>query len=791
MRQSDFLHSPGRLQQNHDFFPVHLIGLTQPHGVLLALEGANLTIVQVSDNTTTHLGIAPQALLGQPLLALLELTTSPQPLHHYLETCTEQASYVSVSISTPDGIKNFDGLLHRSNNLIILELEPVGLQTSPQTSQQTSPQLGHQTAADLMVLQNTVQQAIGRLRSIDDATDFLQAAAVEIQALTGYDRVMVYQFDENQAGSVVAEVKPPEEVSYLGLHYPATDIPALVRQLYRRGLRRYIPDLTASPVALVSAEDASVEKTPLDLSYAVLRGVDPCCTVYHQNMNVTGLMVNALVRDDQLWGLISCHHRSAKFLSYAVRSACEVLGQLIAAELASKVDKTELSYLNHLQAIQADFIASIAKAESFEQALIRPEPRLLDMVNAQGAAVCLDQDITLIGQTPPLEAVQDLISWSMAELSPELFHTNCLLQDYPAIAEFKAVASGLVVLKISQLRRYLILWFRPEVLQVVNWAGDPNESIQDIDPDNIDADNAVLCPRTSFEQWQETVQATALPWQPAELTNAIALKNAIVGIVLNKADELAQINLELERSNRELDSFAYAASHDLKEPLRGITNFSNILLKRHSHDLDEVAVKRLKTLVRLAERMDGLIDALLRFSRLGQDKLQYQPTDLNMLVSDIVDDLKTVHDDDASPCQIKIPKPLPVVSADPDLIGEVFRNLFSNALKYTHSSRPEIEVGYLTADEQPKEDCASSSDTWILYVKDDGIGIHERHFQNIFRLFKRLHERDCYGGGAGVGLTIAKKIVERHGGRIWVESKQDEGTTFYFSLSCHTEAKDS
>ncbi|MEM7063967.1 MAG: ATP-binding protein [Cyanobacteria bacterium P01_B01_bin.77] len=777
MRQSDSLHSSGRLQQNHDFFPVHLIGLIQPHGVLLALEGTEFTITQVSDNTAAYLGMRPQVLLGQPLLKLIEPTILSQPLHHYLETCTEHASYVAISITTPNGIKDFDGLVHRRNGSIILELEPISSQTSQQT--------GLQAAAGLMSLQNTVQQTIASLRNIDDVTDFLQAAVTEIQALTDYDRVMVYRFDENQAGSVIAEVKPSEDISYLGLHYPATDIPTLVRQLYQQGLKRYIPDLTAAPVALVNTEDASVETTPLDLSYAILRGVDPCCIDYHQNMNVTGLMVIALVRDNQLWGLLACHHRSAKFLPYSVRSACEVLGQLIAAELASKVDKTELSYLNHLQAIQTDFVASIAKAKNFKQALIHPEPRLLDMVNAQGAAVCLDQDITLIGQTPPLEAVQDLISWSMEELSTELFHTNCLLQDYPAIDDFKTIASGLVVLKISQLRRYLILWFRPEVLQTINWAGNPNESIH-----VIDGDDTFLCPRTSFRQWQETVRATALPWQPVELTNAIALKHAIVGIVLNKADELAHINLELERSNRELDSFAYAASHDLKEPLRGITNFSNILLKRHSHDLDVVAVKRLKTLVKLAERMDGLIDALLRFSRLGQDKLKLQATDLNVLVPGIIDELKTVRDDgDAPSPQIKIPRPLPVVSADPDLIREVFGNLLSNALKYTHAPQPNIEVGYLTADEQLRGDQMNSTDVCVLYVKDDGIGIHKRHFQNIFRLFKRLHERDCYGGGTGVGLTIAKKIIERHGGRIWVESKQDEGTTFYFALNCDKSKK--
>ena len=759
MRQSDPLPGPGRLQQDHDAFPVHLIGLTQPHGVLLVVAASDLTITQVSNNVSNHLGTHPETLLGRSLWGVLEQTAS---LVQGLETCTDSPIYIPISISLHGASKQFDGLIHRVNGTIILELEPVSLQTVP----------------ELTSLQNTVQLAIGRLRQIGDIGDFLQASVREIQTITGYDRVMAYQFDDTQAGSVVAEVKSVDTVSYLGLHYPATDIPSLVRQLYQQGIIRYIPDLTAPPVELVTLEK-SVDKTPLDLSHAVLRGVDPCCIEYHQNMNVAALMVIALVRNNQLWGLMACHHPAEKHLTYAIRSACEVLGQFIAAELASKVNQNELDYLNHLKAIQTDFIESISTARDFKEALIHPEPRLLEMVNAQGAAVCLDQDITLIGNTPPLTDVQALVDWSVGEKSTEIFHTNCLSNEYPDATNFQTVASGLLVLTISQLRRYLILWFRPEVAQTVNWAGNPNEGIHQTEDDNI-----ILCPRTSFQQWQETVQATAIPWKPVEISSALALKNAIVGIVLNKADELAQINRELERSNRELDSFAYAASHDLKEPLRGITNFSNIILRRHSQNLDESAVKRLHTLVKLAGRMDGLIDALLRFSRLGQAELQYQPTDLNELTTNVVDGLEAGQEETAPPLNILIPRQLPTVYADPILITEVFSNLLSNALKYTHKSQPRIEIGYFTADEWQGEDGLVPPNSYILFVKDDGIGIRERHFQNIFRLFKRLHERDSYGGGTGVGLTIAKKIVERHGSQIWVESNYGEGTTFYFVLNC-------
>lgn len=760
MRQPDSRHGPGRLQHNHESVPVHLTGLTQTHGVLMVLEGSVFTITQLSNNAETLLGMSATDLLGTSLLDIVEAVSAPAT-QLGLETCTQKPGYIPITITTPAGIQPFDGLVHRMDGATILELEPSS----------------SQTAVELTLLQNRVQQATDRLRAIDDIHDFLQAAVVEIQALTKYDRVMVYQFDNTHAGSVVAEVKPPETVSYLGLHYPATDIPTTVRQLYQQNIVRSIPDLTAPLAELVAMEAAALD-SPLDLSQAVLRGVDPCCLEFHQNMGVTGLLVIALVRNNQLWGLISCHHPTAQFLPYTIRSACEVLGQLVAAELASKVNRDELNYLQRLQAIQTDFVNSIAQANDFQQALIHPEPRLLDVVNAQGAAICLDHDITLIGNTPALEDVQNLIIWAMETCSDSLFYSHCLVEHYPHGDDIQDTASGLIVLKISQLRRYLILWFRPEVLQTVHWAGNPQESFH-----TTESGDVLLCPRTSFEAWKETVQATALPWQRAELDNAIALKNAIVGIVLNKADELAQINQQLERSNRELESFAYAASHDLKEPLRGITNFSNLLLRRYGDTLDATGVKRLTTLVNLAERMDQLIDALLKFSRLGQTELTYQPTDLNVLLSKVIEVLQTGRDE-KNILDIKIPRALPTVRADPTLLTEVFSNLLSNALKYTDRDVPRIEIGYLPPDAPSLAHRDTlSADRRVIYVKDDGIGIQERHFQNIFRLFKRLHERNNYGGGTGVGLTIAQKIIERHGGQIWVESNYGEGTTFYFVLN--------
>jgi signal transduction histidine kinase len=233
--------------------------------------------------------------------------------------------------------------------------------------------------------------------------------------------------------------------------------------------------------------------------------------------------------------------------------------------------------------------------------------------------------------------------------------------------------------------------------------------------------------------------------------------------------ELALKNEELESSNRELDDFAYIASHDLKEPLRGIHNYSSFLLEDYGDKIDAEGKYRLETLIRLTQRMERLIDSLLEYSRVGRVNLAMAPADLNEMVADVIDSLQIVLR--ANNVEIRIPKPLPTIVCDKVRVAEIYRNLITNAMKYNDKSRKWIEIGADTSGRAP-----------VLYVRDNGIGIPVKHQKAIFRIFRRLHPRDKYGGGSGAGLTIVRKIVERHSGRIWLDSTVDQGTTFYFTL---------
>ncbi len=239
---------------------------------------------------------------------------------------------------------------------------------------------------------------------------------------------------------------------------------------------------------------------------------------------------------------------------------------------------------------------------------------------------------------------------------------------------------------------------------------------------------------------------------------------------------------ELARSNTDLDDFAYIASHDLKEPLRGIRNYSTFLLEDYGDKLDDEGHSKLETLVRLTSRMDQLTDALLNFSRMGRADLAVDEVDLDNVLAEVLDSLRISLEERG--VEVRIPRKLPTLRCDGARIGEVFRNLITNAMKYNDKPQKWIEIGFREASQEHDRGAVAGAENGniVLYVRDGGIGIRATQIDSIFQIFKRLHGRDKFGGGTGAGLAIVKKIVERHGGRIWVESDYGEGATFHFTL---------
>ena len=669
----------------------------------------------------------------------------------------EQINPLKLSLETQNGEKKFNGIIHAlAENYIILELEP------------------NESESDLNFIRfsQISKSILLQIQRASTLHELCQIMVQQIKKLTGFDRVMIYQFDETGAGDIIAEDKLEELESYLGLHYPDSDIPRQAKYLYTLNFIRSIPQVNYHPVTILTLENE--EQKPLDLSLSILRSVSPLHIEYLQNMGVGATLTISLMKQGKLWGLIACHHLSPYFVRYETRNICEFLGQVMSLELTSKEANEDLDYKIFLKSVQSKLINILGKSDNITDALIKDRQKLLELVGATGAVIYTEGNLIRVGQAPPEEVLSDLIAWLEDQFEQDLFVTHSLPKIYPDAIAFKEVASGLLALSITKVQKNYVLWFRAEVLQEVNWAGKPDK------PKILEEDGTeTLTPRKSFKLWQEMLQQQSQPWKPWEIEGAIELRSAIVGIVLRKINELAEINLELERSNTELDAFAYIASHDLKEPLRGIHNYSNFLLEDYAEVLNAEGVDKLHTLIKLTKRMEDLINALLHFSRLGRQELSFQSFNLNQSLESI-SELFTVSKGGEN-IEIRIPRSLPNIIGDRILLEEVFTNLISNAFKYNNQSEKWVEIGFLDS-EIPTSSTPTKTQLLTFYVRDNGIGIQEKHLDTIFRIFKRLHGLNKYGGGTGVGLTIVKKIIERHHGRIWIESSYGEGTTFYFTL---------
>jgi two-component system, chemotaxis family, sensor kinase Cph1 len=759
---------------NCDREPIHIPSAIQAHGVLLTFSEIDLKILQISQNCEIFLGKKPTDLLGKSLSSLMDKTQFAA-----IESCVngdfENVNPLRLSLQVQGELERFEGIVHRSDGAIVLELErclDVAVDRDP--NREDLPVTDRQ-AVSFFDFYKFVKTPIDRIQNTQTLAELAHQTVTTIRTLTGFDRVMLYRLDEDGSGQVIAENKQEDQTSFLGLHYPASDIPQQAKELYRLNLLRIIPDVSYQPVLLEPPLNP-IANAPLDLSLSVLRSVSPMHTEYLFNMGVQASMSISILRDRQLWGLIACHHSTPKQLSYETRTICEFLGQVISFEIGSKADAEDIGYKMQLQSAQARFVTTIASCQTLRDGFTQNPSDLIDLVRSTGVAFCERNQITGFGKTPPETEIAGLVAWIDRQIGADvIYSTNTLVDDYLPFTPYKDIASGLLALRISRIHQTYLLWFRPEVIQTIEWGGEPNKPVA------IDRDHQLrMIPRKSFELWKQTVQRQSLPWKACEIEAVLELRINIIGIVLQKADELAVLNAELERSNIELDAFAYVASHDLKEPLRGIHNYSTFLIEDYGDKLGEDGTHKLATLMRLTQRMEDLIESLLRYSRFGRAELLLQPVVLDDIVESV---LEVIEISQTSPIQLQIPRPLPTIEGDRIQVTELFTNLMSNAIKYNDRDQKSIEIGYILPDE--RDDLVPADldrSLTVFFITDNGIGIRAKHFENIFKIFKRLHPVTKYGGGTGAGLTISKKIVERHGGNIAVASTFGEGSTFYFTL---------
>ena len=759
---------------NCDDEPVRTPGCIQAHGALLVLRRTDLSILQASENTQAILGHDASALLGRGVVAVVKPEGEARLRNILATEPTDCNPIYAFSLPAGGQVAAMDVTVHTLDGVVMLEFEATGISPATQVVDQVAP--GPQPGPDYYSL---IKKTVTRLQATQTVQTFCQALADETRLLSGMDRVMIYKFHADHHGEVFAESRKSELAPWLGLHYPAEDIPKPARDIFAKTWIRPVPDIHGALAEMLPLVNPDTGK-PVDMTFCALRGVSVMYTEYLQNMGVSAGLTMPLRRNNVLWGLIACHHYSGPHhVSYELRAACEFLAQVGSLQHKSVEERENAAYRLHLEDVNQQLVTLAAKVGGLA-AMTDGAPTLLGAMQAGGAALYHRERWWRVGNTPDEAQLEALGQWLVHRLESNplagpLYSTQSLAADYPPGAAFADVASGLLAAPLSRSGQNMMMWFRPELKQTVNWGGNPLDKPRVAGPHGLR-----LTPRRSFELFSESVHQQALPWLQVEIDAAARLRTLIMELVIARAERLAGLNADLARSNEELDAFAYVASHDLKEPLRGIHKYAHQLMEAMPTSDDEK--RKLAALMRLTLRMDSLLESLLHFSRVGREELTLELVDLNDVLADAIEMVGSRTSDAGT--QIRAIRPLPQIMCDRIRLREVLVNLLSNALKYNDKAVKQVEVGYVGAEETSLRSRfpAEADKQTVYYVRDNGIGIAARHFDQVFKLFKRLHGREEYGGGSGAGLTIVRKLVERHRGSVWLESVQGKGCTFFFTL---------
>ncbi|MES2899730.1 MAG: ATP-binding protein [Pseudomonadota bacterium] len=721
--------------------PIRTPGSIQPHGFMLTLT-PDLHLLQASENLQQMLGRPAADMLGKPLADLVGAEAVAIIAAQLNASDVGQRPTFLCPVSLDAGT-SFDVLAHQYDSVLILEFE----------------RHGGGAAADLRQL---YRQVGSFLLKLDDATT-LEAmsmiACEDIRAVTGYGRVMVYQFDQDGHGHVLAEAREPGYPSYLGQRFPATDIPRQARELYSLNPIRLIQDANYTPARLTPPLNP-VTGAVNDLSFASLRSVSPIHLQYMRNMGTLASMSVSLMVKGKLWGLISCHHATACPVAFDKRSACEQLGQILAMCIQSREDASELQFRLEVRRVMVSMLAGLTQGSDFIDNMSSVFPALLQFARADGAAILYDDRLLTFGATPSEEQIRDLVGWLDMHSHQDVFYTDKLSQHYPAGAAMTATASGLMAMPISRIHKHYLLWFRPEIVHTIDWAGRPLK-------EGATA-QAQLTPRTSFDTWRETIHGTSAPWHPGEIELAVEFRSALLGIALERAEQMAELAEELGRANKELEAFSYSVSHDLRAPLRHIVGFSDLLLEAAGNDSLEKRERFLRNIKDSARLAGKLVDDLLSFSQMGRAALRPTNIQLNHLVATCIEKLGIDTRGRDIEWQIGV---LPTLHADPTFLQLALYNLMSNAVKFTGQKDKAVIAISATA---------NASET-IISVADNGAGFNMDYVHKLFGVFQRLHRMEDFQG-TGIGLANVRRIIERHGGRVWANSVPGEGATFSFSI---------
>ncbi len=766
--------------------PIHQIGHVQPHGGLLAFSAdAPNQVLQASRNIDAFVGKALVDVLNQSLTQLFEAPAWME-ISSLIAALREQSTANGRISTTVDGVK-IPLILHlyQSGGLLVLEMER---------------DEGANQEARLAELLLQTQQKMLRTDSYFETGRYFNLLVQLVRALTGYDNVMAYRFDPHWNGEIIAQSHTEAAPSYLGMHFPASDIPAQARRLYTTNLVRVVANVDDVPVPIVP-EINPLSGEALDLTYSAIRSLSPMHIEYLRNIGVHSSMVISLMQEDRLWGLIACHHLSPKPASMGLREAAIFISHLVSTRL-SAIEAMEQRRLTD----QANLIVGdLLKALPFlpvKDILLRLMPELQALLHTSGMLVVVEGEIHQCGDVPDQSQIEQLLDWLATKPQSGMVHSDFLGKDCPGLAGSASTMAGILATPPSPDMRNCIVWLRKEKPKTVQWAGKYEEGfVQNA------AGNFRLTPRKSFQLWSESWSGRSDPWTPVEVgvatMLALAIPESLAGKRLLEEAQIIQQQTEAElrkhrdhleelvrertlalsiakeaaeSASRAKTSFLSTVSHELRTPMNGIMGITTLALRRTD---DPKLLDYLDKIDGASRRLLGIINDMINISDLESERLtlhqaEFQLGDVLERVRNLVTPKgaeKNLHLQFENWAEIE-PYAL---FGDADRLEQILLSLIENAIKFTPAGSVSV-----------RSHIKPEGSSYVLLrfeVQDSGIGIPKESRSRLFNVFEQADNSSTRRyGGAGLGLVICKRLVRMMDGDIGVDSTEGAGSTFWIHV---------
>ena len=736
-----YLGGPPIDRNNCEREPIHIPGSVQPHGALLVVDAGSDLILQASDNIREFLGLSTEELLGQPLSAALD-AQAVQNLREALPESVPDSLQYRLTWTGPRLPGPLALTAHRVPGRFVMELEPA----TPQDA--GGPQ--------------ELRNAVFALDATASVQELAQVAVEAVRELTGFDRVMMYRFEPDDSGLVIAEARRHDIGSFLHHRFPESDIPRQARALYVRHLLRLSADVNAAAVPLIPVLDPQTI-APTPLGGAVLRATSPIHLQYLRNMGVASSLSVSVVVEGRLWGLIACHHQTPLVVPPEVRTSLEYLGRLVGLQVRLK-HRTETDlFRQSLSTRHRALIEVAARTAHPLDTLSDPALDLPGLMRSSGVILSFEGQWRTIGSVPDPEFIEALLAW-LPTREGEVWATDSLCQDFPP-AQDRPPVSGILALSIGRGWQEAIVWLRPEVDMVIPWGGATPENAK-----------GAMGPRTSFETYRQQVRGHSRPWHPGEIEEAHALQLSLTSTLGERLQALRELNAALTRSVGEWQQFAFVMSHDMQEPVRRVSQFADLIGTRYSGSLDAKGSEVLRHLRQESVRLRTLLRDLHSYVEIMTEPvLTRTAVDLNRALHHALDTLTPELKQTGA--RVEVPAPLPTVNANERRVTELLTHLLRNALDHGAPARDQPHVVTVQAQRHPH--------AWHLTVQDSGPGIPDEYHERIFKLMQHLNRPGTTPDqttAKGMGLTLSLGIAQAHHGTVTVDSAPGQGTTFTFIL---------